>query len=164
MNYKHVFNINTEWNYKTLGLLTFLILIPNFLGMINVVIYPGFKVHFFQIAIFLAAAIYGPSGGALSGFIGSFYAAIAMSNPYIVFGNALLGFFVGYLIRENIHLISAVLAAFCIQLPWLIVSDYFLTGMPLNAIGNIVITLAVSNIIWAVIISRIIKPIRGTIK
>ena len=143
------FRFNVDWNYRTIGLFLVLLALPNLLGMINISTPFGFTIHFFQLAIFLAAAIYGPSGGLLSGAIGSAYSAIAMSNPYIAVGNAILGFFAGLFMRYGLNLVLAVALAFTIQLPWLILTDYFLVGMPLQTIGLLVLALAVSNTVWA---------------
>ncbi len=164
MEYKNIFSFDIKWTYKTVCLFLFLIALPNLLGMINLSTPWGFKIHFFQVAVFIAALIYGPSGGLLSGFVGSMYSAFIMHNPYIVVGNAILGFFVGLFARYGFKTIVAVLLAYLIQLPWLIVTDYYFVHLPATFITGLIIALAVSNIIWATIANYTAKPIKELLK
>ncbi|MGV8087297.1 MAG: hypothetical protein ACP5N1_06725, partial [Candidatus Woesearchaeota archaeon] len=95
---------------------------------------------------------YGPLGGLLSGLIGSIYPAMITSNPYIIIGNMILGCVAGYLIRLKWNVIVATLVAFMIQLPWLIVSDYYFMGLSATFIIGLTIALAISNTIWATLV------------
>ena len=99
MQYKNIFGFDV--NYKSITMLIVLALLPNFLGMLNLPTVLGFKIHTFQYVVFIAAALYGPVGGALSGGIGSIYTAFALGNPYIAIGNMILGFFVGFLLKNS---------------------------------------------------------------
>ena len=94
----------------------------------------GFKIHYFQLAIFIAALVYGPRGGMLSGLVGSIYSAIAVGNTYIVASNAILGFFVGLFARRGIHTIPAVVLPYFIQLP---MRSYFMTSETFSSFRNI---------------------------
>lgn len=161
MEFANKLSFNVEWNYKTISLFLFLIILPNFLGMLNISTPFGFKIHFFQMGIFIAALLYGPKGGLFAGLIGSAYSAIVMHNPYIIIGNVLLGFFVGLFIRYKIHTIIAVALAFLIQLPWLISTDYYIVGLPMVFIIKLVIALAISNLIWATVSHYAVKPMRN---
>ncbi|MFC1754547.1 ECF transporter S component [Thermoproteota archaeon] len=163
MDYKSIFTFDTEWNYRSLGMLIFLIFLPNLLGLINMPTVFGFKIHIFQVAIFIAAVIYGPTGGLLSGLVGSTYSAFIMHNPYIIVGNMLLGFFVGFFARYKIHTVIAVILAYVIQLPWLILTDYYLVGLSAGFITALVIALAVSNIIWAVVAHYTALPLKRSL-
>jgi uncharacterized membrane protein len=166
--YKHLFSFNTEWNYRSITLLGVLVLLPNILGMINIQMPMGFNIHFFQIAIFLAAFIYGPIGGLFSGAIGSVYSAFLMGNPYLVIGNVLLGFSAGLFARylmnngfdKMMHSLTAVMLAFAIQLLWLIPTDFYLMHMPAMVMLALVFALLVSNIAWAVAAYYIAKPLK----
>lgn len=149
MRHKNIFDFGVEWNYRTLGLMIMLVLLPNFLGMINISTAIGFKIHLFQYAVFLAAIIYGPKGGLLSGLFGSVYSAVIMQNPYIAVGNAILGFFTGLFIRRGMNTVLAAFSAFLIQLPWLVVTDHYLVGLPMSFIVPLVFTLAATDILWA---------------
>jgi uncharacterized membrane protein len=135
---------------KNVVMLLILAALPNVLGMINLPTVMGFKIHTFQYAIFLAAVLYGPVGGALSGGVGSMFTAITLGNPYIAVGNIILGFMTGLFFRKGFGLIQSVLLAFAIQVPWLYLSDVYLAGMKSDLVIKIVIALTVTNLIWAV--------------
>ncbi|MDD5177811.1 MAG: ECF transporter S component [Candidatus Nanoarchaeia archaeon] len=164
MEYKNLFSFNIKWSYKTVSLLLFLIFLPNLLGLINIPTVFGFKIHFFQLAIFIAALLYGPKAGLLSGLIGSLNSAIVMNNPYIIVGNAILGFFFGLFLRKGLKTIYAVLLAFLIQIPWLVLTDYFLLGLSVSFILTLLIALLISNIVWAVIVNYSKKPLMGMVE
>ena len=164
MEFKNIFSFDVEWNYKTISAFLFLLLLPNLLGVVNLPTPFGFQIHFFQVAVFIAALIYGPSGGFLSGFVGSFYSALLMGNPYIIVGNAILGFFVGLFARYGLNVVLAVLLAYMIQLPWLLVTDFFIVGLPIPVLKGLVIALLVSNLIWAIVALYIIKPIKKSLE
>jgi len=151
-------------NYKTISLLVLLAVLPNLLGMINLPTVWGFKIHIFQVAIFLAAATLGPLGGAVSGGFGSLYTAMTLGNPYIVVGNIILGVVVGYLVHRGWDLFPAVLAAWAVQMPWLWVTDVYLAGMPVQVVNTLVIALLISNMIWAAVARVAYKPIQRVIQ
>ena len=164
MEYAEKFSFNVKWNYKTIVLFLSLMILPNLLGLINLNTVWGFKIHFFQIAVFIAALIYGPKGGMLSGLVGSLYSAFVMGNPYIAIGNAILGFFVGLFVRYKFHTIIAVMLAYLIQLPWLIITDYYLVSLPTNFILKLILALAISNLIWAIVANYTVKPIKESLR
>jgi uncharacterized membrane protein len=164
MEYKNALSFDIKWDYRAISLFIFLLALPNLLGMINLSTPWGFKIHFFQAAVFIAALIYGPFGGMLSGFVGSFYSALIMHNPYIAVGNAILGFFVGLFARHGFNTVIAVLLAYIIQLPWLVATDYYLVHLPLPFIRALVIALAVSNTLWAAVAHYSAKPIKAALR
>jgi len=151
---ENIWDFGVKWNLKNMSIFATLIILPNLLGLVNITTPLGFKIHTFQVAIFMAAALFGPKGGLLSGLIGSAYSGIIMSNPYILVGNAILGFSVGYFAQRT-SLPKAVLLGFAFQLPWLILTDLFLIGMPLSVLVMLIASLAVSNTIWALVAKRI---------
>lgn len=159
---KNILNFNIKWTWKTLTLLAFLAIFPNVLGLYHTTIF-GVRVHFFQYLIFLAALIYGPSGGLISGAFGSMYTAIALHNPYIIIGNMLLGTLFGLFIRLKWNIILAVLTAYIIQMPWLWVTDIYLANMPVNVVKGAVIALFFSDILWAIIAKFTYKKIRKAV-
>jgi len=152
------------WNWKAISLLIFLAIFPNFLGMINISTSFGFKIHFFQYLVFLAAVIYGRYGGLAAGAFGSVFSAVMLNNPYIVIGNMLLGFFVGYFFENKINIILSVLLAFLIQLPWLYFTDVYLVGMPVKVVYMIMVALFVSNMLWACLVKLTYKSIIKSIR
>jgi uncharacterized membrane protein len=159
---KNILNFNIKWTWKTISLLAFLAIFPNILGLYHTTIF-GIRIHFFQYLIFLAAIIYGPLGGLISGTFGSLYTAIALNNPYIIIGNILLGTLFGIFIRLKWNIIIAVLTAYLIQLPWLWLTDIYLANMPINIVKGIVIALLLSNILWAAIAGITAKKIKNLI-
>jgi uncharacterized membrane protein len=149
-----------RWSEKAIGTLIVLALLPNLLGMLNLSTSWGFKLHFFQAAIFLASFLLGRWGGLIAGVGGSLSVAAAMGNPYILFGNALLGFFSGYFSERGSKPVMAVLLAFLIQLPWLIATDYLIMGLSAPVIGILIASLAVSNALWAFAAAWAVPPLR----
>lgn len=163
MDTKNIFLGMVKWNFRSISMLVFLILIPNFLGMINIPTPFGFNIHLFQIAVFIAALSYGPVAGLLSGLAGSVLPAVMMDNPYILVGNAILGFFVGYFWKKELNVFTAVSLAFLIQLPWLVLTDYYLVHLSPIFIKSVCIALLISNLVWAEIAVYFSNKLRGTI-
>lgn len=160
--YKRIFDFNIKWTWKTISLLSFLAIFPNVLGLFHTTIL-GVRIHFFQYLIFLAAIIYGPIGGLISGGFGSVWTAVALNNPYIIVGNMLLGVLFGLFIRLKWNLIIAALTAYLIQMPWLWITDIYLAHMPVNVVKGIVVALFFSDILWASIAGWSSKYIKGLI-
>jgi len=160
--HKDIFNFNIKWTWKTITMLTFLAIFPNILGLYHITIF-NVRIHFFQYLIFLAAIIYGPAGGLISGAFGSLYTAVALNNPYIIVGNILLGGLFGLFVRLKWNIILAVLTAYLLQLPWLVITDIYLANMPVNIVKGIVIALLFSNILWAAVAGLTSKYIKTTL-
>ena len=135
---------------------------PNVLGLFHTTLF-GVRIHFFQYLVFLAAIIYGPIGGAIAGSFGSLFTAIALNNPYILVGNIILGFLVGYLFKKGFNILTAVLVAYSIQLPWLIITDIYLAGMSTIIVKGVVIGLLISNIAFALITMATWKRIKEAV-
>jgi len=163
MNLKNIFLLDINLAWKSITLLALLAILPNFFGMINISTPWGFKIHTFQYLIFLAAIIYGPIGGFVSGAIGSLFTAISLNNPYVMVGNIILGFSVGILTRLNWNIILSVLTAYLIQLPWLYYSDVYLANMPVSIVQGLIFALFLSNLLWAGVALMTYKPIKNTI-
>lgn len=156
--------LTIKFSAKSVILLMFLAALPNLFGMINMPTVWGFKIHVFQYFIFLAAILYGPVGGVIAGAFGSAFTALALNNPYVMIGNMILGFFVGYFFRRKWNLILAVLVAYVIQLPWLYYSDIYLAHLPVNIVRGVVIALFFSNIVWGIVTHLTYQPIKKLIK
>ncbi len=160
MEHKNIFSFDVEWNYKSISLFLILLVLPNLLSVFNIDTGFGFKIHLFQIGIFIAALVYGPLGGLAAGFTGSMYSAFIMNNPYLVFGNMILGAFAGLFARYGLNIVIAVLIAYMIQIPYLVLTDYYLMHMPFKVILALVIALFVSNVAWAIVAHYSAKPIK----
>lgn len=161
--YKNIFNFNLKWTWKTISLLALLAIFPNILGLFNLTVF-GVRVHFFQYLIFLAAIIYGPIGGVISGAFGSLYTAIALNNPYVIIGNIILGSLFGLFVRLKWNIILAVLSAYLIQLPWLWVTDIYFAHMPINVVKGIVVALFFSDILWAAVAGLSVKHVEELVE
>ena len=160
MSDERALTLGVKINEKSIATLMLLMLLPNLVGVLHLSTPWGFKIHFFQYAIFLAAFTFGPIGGLLSGFAGSLYAAYLMTNPYILVGNALLGLFTGYFFRRgHTYLVSALLG-FGIQIPWLVATDYFLMNLPASFIGGLLFALTLTNVLWAVLAGMSTGPLK----
>jgi uncharacterized membrane protein len=118
------------------------------------------RIHFFQTGIFTTAFLFGPLAGTLVGGLTSSYVAIAiMHNPWIIGGNALLGFFSARYYLTN-HPVKAALLAYAIQLPYLIFTDIFLAHMPVYTVSGIVLLLFFENLLCGLIATTLTPQIK----
>ena len=139
------------------GLLVFL---PFVLSLINMTFSHSWRLHFFPLGVFLAAVCFGPAGGLLAGVTGSLYSAVFLGNPYLLMGNAILGLMTGVIFRKTSKILLSVLLAFACQLPWLILSDYYLVGISGEFIIRLVVVLFLGNLLWALLIHISMTPIK----
>lgn len=142
-----------QYPLRTLTLMSVLAILPNLLGMVNVSIPGGGHFHFFQLAIFLAAARYGVWGGVISGGFGSLLSASQMHNPWLIIGNMILGGVTGYLVERQWSLPLAALAGFAVQLPWLWFSDFVLMHLPSAFLLKLSASLFLSNLVWVFLVN-----------
>ncbi|MBI9018513.1 MAG: hypothetical protein JEZ07_14770 [Phycisphaerae bacterium] len=108
----------------------------------------GVKVHVFQYFILLAAFMYGPIAGLTVGAGSCWITAIALGNPYIIIGNALLGFVAGFMFRKTNRIAVSVAIAFICQMLWILISDMLFMRMPFVRVCMIIISLFVFDILW----------------
>jgi len=137
-------------------LLAAILILPNLFATFNFTVF-GIRIHLFQYLIFLAAMIYGPTAGALSGGLGSLFTAFVMKNPYILVGNMMLGGLTGYFLKKQIKILPAAMFAFAIQIPWLFATDVYLAGMSIIAVNSIIIALLISNILCSYLASKTVR-------
>lgn len=140
--------------------LALLVLLPFILSLMNMTFAQSWKIHFFPAAIILAAMIFGATGGLVAGIAGSFYSALLLGNPYLIIGNALFGLFTGIFYTKTNKIIPSALMAFICEIPWLIVSDYYLMRLPAEFIAKLVVVLFLTNLLWASLIHLMNKPLR----
>jgi uncharacterized membrane protein len=164
LSYKTLFGEGYRFSKKSLAMLGFLALFPNLLGLVVLPTVFGFNIHFFQYFIFLAAFLFGPLGGALSGAAGSVYTAMLLHNPYIVAGNIILGFFSGAFFLKTKKTLPSAMMAFAVQLPWLVSTDVLLARMPLPVVEGLVVSLLASNTVLAILAGRSLKAARKIIE
>lgn len=137
-----------------------LVFLPFMLSLINLTFAQSWKVHFFPAAIILAALIFGATGGLVAGIAGSIYSALLLGNPYLIIGNALFGLLTGIFYNKTNKIILSVLLAFVCELPWLILTDYYLVHLSAEFITKLIIVLFLANVLWAALIHLINKPLR----
>jgi riboflavin transporter FmnP len=119
------------------------------------------KVHFTQLPIFLSGIIAGPWAGMLTGAVGGLYMSVTMI-PFIVGGLALLGTSAGLLAKRLRPSFSAILA-WCVQAPYVFVTDYFwftsFKLMPSQAAFTLITTLILPKLTIEAIISAVLVEI-----
>jgi len=151
-------------NSKLITFVATMCAVTNILGLFAIPI--GItKIHFMQLPIILSGLALGPWVGGLVGFIGATAMAfnLAPANPYILLGNAILGFFTGlfYLhlgkmnVRPIIPQVISVLGAYIIQAPYIYVTDVYFMTMPSSLVLAILLKLLLEDVI-SVLLSHII--------
>ncbi len=151
-------------NSKLIAFVATMCAVANVLGLFAIPVGTT-KIHFMQLPIILSGLALGPWVGGLVGFTGA--AAMAFNlvptNPYILLGNAILGFFTGlfylYLgkmkVRPIIPQVTSVLGAYIVQAPYVYVTDVYLMRMPQSLVLTILLKLLLEDII-SVMLSHII--------
>lgn len=145
---------------RTAVALSLLLILPCLLSLINLTFAQSWKVHFFPAAIILAALVLGTGGGLIAGISGSLFSALLLGNPYLIVGNALFGVLVALFYKKTDNIILSVLLAYACELPWLILTDYYLVGLPAIFIARLVVVLFLANMFWASIMLLGMRPIR----
>jgi uncharacterized membrane protein len=115
------------------------------------------NIHFSQVPVILAGLAVGPLSGAFVGFFGFIIAAfrLPMANPYILGGNAILGFFTGLIYskisgmkaRPILPQAIAILAAFLAQAPYVFFTDVYLMAIPVPIVLAIISVLLLEDMI-----------------
>jgi len=134
--------------------------LSNVLGFIVVPAGP-MTFHLIQLPIVFSGLAVGSLAGGLVGFFGAFVMAFTLSkpNPYIVVGNAILGFLTGTFYSKLRHMSSkpilpqviSVLLACALQMPYVYVTDVYLMGMPSLVVLGILVVLLVEDVISTMI-------------
>ncbi|HPD56582.1 MAG TPA: hypothetical protein P5294_01435 [Smithellaceae bacterium] len=158
------FSVKTESGINTyrkaISAFVLLFALPILLSVINITFAESWKIHFFPAAVILAAVILGLPGGIVAGISGSLYTALFLGNPYVLVGNALFGAMAALFYKKTGKVILSVLLAYMIQLPWLILTDYYLAGLSADFIARLVVVLLLGNVLWAALIQANIVPLR----
>jgi uncharacterized membrane protein len=134
--------------------------LSNVLGFIVVPVGP-MTFHLIQLPIVFSGLAVGPLAGGLVGFFGAFVMAFTLSkpNPYIVVGNAILGFLTGTFYSKLRHMsrrsilpqVISVVLAYALQMPYVYVTDVYLMGMPSPVVLGILVVLLVEDVISTMI-------------
>jgi uncharacterized membrane protein len=112
--------------------------LANILGYFSVPLGPT-NIHFMQLPIIIAGLALGPVMGGMVGFSGATLSALTLPspNPFILPGNALLGFLTGLFYSRARALkppivpqLLALFGAIGIQFPYIYISDVYLVSLP----------------------------------
>lgn len=134
-----------------------------------------FSIHLIQLPIILSALAAGQYVGGLVGFVGTFVMAFTLPvpNPYILLGNALLGFLTGLIytrlndssLTSHVARVASVLVAFVIQTPYIWITDVYLMSMPPLVVQAILVKLLLEDALSAVVSTIVLslEPVRAMI-
>ncbi len=124
------------------------------------------SIHLMQLPIILSGLVLGSWSGGITGFIGTILMAYTLSpsNPYILLGNAILGFFTGLIYsylkktkkRQIIPQTLSVLAAYLIQLPYLYITDVYFMPIPSQIVLTVILPKLLLEDMISVLISHIV--------
>ena len=124
------------------------------------------SIHLMQLPIILTGLALGSWSGGITGFIGTILMAykLSPSNPYILLGNAILGFFTGLIYsylkktkkRQIIPQTLSVLVAFLIQLPYVYITDVYFMPIPSQVVLTVILPKLLLEDIICVLISHIV--------
>jgi len=139
--------------------------VANVLGFLTIPIGIA-EIHLMQLPIILAGLALGPWIGGLVGFVGAAVMAFRLHppNPYILLGNALLGFVAGMFYsrlkkmrgRLIIPQVISVLAAYIVQLPYVYVTDVYLMSMPAHIVLMLILPKLLIEDVISVLLSHFI--------
>ena len=139
--------------------------VANVLGFFSIPIGIA-EIHLMQLPIILTGLVLGPGAGALTGFIGATAMVFKLrpTNPYILFGNAILGFFAGLFYsrlrnmrgRPIIHQVISVLGAYVVQLPYVYITDVYLVSIPPAVVLTVILPKILLEDVISVLLSHFI--------
>jgi len=124
------------------------------------------EIHLMQLPIILAGLTLGSRDGGLVGFTGAAVMAFRLSppNPYILLGNAILGFMTGAFYSRlkkmrgrliTLQVIS-VLGAYIVQFPYVYVSDVYLMSIPSHVVQILILPKLLIEDVISVLLSHFI--------
>ncbi len=128
------------------------------------------SIHFSQVAIFVCGALAGPLYGLMAGAIGSLFMGVYLPGiPFVIGGLAILGLANGLFAQKLRPLFAGVLA-WCVQAPYVVVTDYvwftlFLERTPAvtwTILTTIMIKLTLEAVISAALVDVIVRYIKKT--
>ncbi|UCE44025.1 MAG: ECF transporter S component [Candidatus Bathyarchaeota archaeon] len=124
------------------------------------------EIHLMQLPIILTGLALGPWTGGLVGFTGAAAMAFRLHppNPYILLGNAILGFMTGLFYshlkkmkgRTIVPQVISVLGAYLVQLPYVYVTDVYLMPIPSHVVLTIILPKLLLEDVVGVLLSHLI--------
>jgi len=156
---------NQRLTSKLIAFIAVMCAVANVLGFLTIPL--GItEIHLMQLPIILTGLALGPVAGGLVGFIGAAVMAFRLSppNPYLLPGNAILGFFTGLFYlrlkkirgRPIIPQIISVLGAYIIQFPYVYVTDVHLMSMPSTMVLTVILPKLLAEDIISVLLAHFI--------
>jgi uncharacterized membrane protein len=139
--------------------------LANILGLLKLSI-GQLTIHLLQLPIILTGLVLGALAGGAVGLVGAILGALTLSppNPYIILGNAILGFFTGVLYDRLRGLKAApivpqslaLLGAFLLQAPYAYMTDVYLMAIPSAIAQLLLLTLFIEDVLSLLICHIII--------
>lgn len=130
---------NQKFTSRLVAFIAVMCAVANVLGFFTIPLGIA-EIHVMQLPIILTGLALGPGAGGLVGFLGAAVMAFRLRppNPYILLGNAMLGFFTGLFYlhlrkmkgRPIIPQVICVMGAYVLQVPYVYVTDVYLMSMP----------------------------------
>jgi uncharacterized membrane protein len=150
---------------KKIAFISIMCALANILGIFSIPL--GLtSIHLMQLPIILSGLVLGSWSGGITGFIGTILMAYTLSpsNPYILLGNAILGFFTGLIYsylkktkkRQIIPQTLSVLAAYLIQLPYVYITDVYFMPIPSQVVLTVILPKLLLEDLISVLISHIV--------
>ena len=119
-----------------------------------------------QLPIILTGLCLGSGAGGLVGFIGAAVMAFRLQppNPYILLGNAILGFMTGAFYsclkkmrrRPIIPQVISVLGAYFVQFPYVYMTDVYLMSIPSHVVLAVILPKLLTEDLISVLLSHFI--------
>lgn len=156
---------NRSLTSKLIAFIAVMCAVANVLGFFTIPI--GItEIHLMQLPIILTGMALGPCSGGLVGFIGAAVMAFRLHppNPYILLGNAILGFMTGAFysrlrktrVRQIIPQVISVLGAYFVQFPYVYVTDVYLMFIPSHIVLMLILPKLLIEDVISVLLSHFI--------
>lgn len=156
---------NRRLTSKLIAFVAVMCAVANVLGFFTIPLGIA-DIHLMQLPIILTGLALGPGAGGLVGFIGAAVMAFRLRppNPYILIGNAILGFMTGVLYsrlkkmrgRPIIPQVISVLGAYIVQFPYVYVTDVYLMPIPPAIVLTIILPKLLIEDIISVLLAHFI--------
>lgn len=156
---------NRSLTSRLIAFIAVMCAVTNILGFFTIPI--GItEIHLMQLPIILTGLALGPYIGGLVGFTGAAVMASRLHppNPYILLGNAILGFMTGAFysrlrktrVRQIIPQVISVLGAYLVQFPYVYVTDVHLMFIPSHIVLMLILPKLFIEDVISVLLSHFI--------
>ena len=150
---------------KLIAFIAVMCAVANVLGFFTIPIGIA-EIHLMQLPIILTGLALGPWIAGLVGFVGAAVMAFRLRppNPYILIGNAILGFMAGMFYsrlknmrgRPIIPQLISVLGAYIVQFPYVYVTDVYLMPIPSHIVLMLILPKLLIEDVISVLLSHFI--------